>query len=487
MTYLFSLVILAIIVVTFVGYPLMRNISSQGSMVFGSFNGQPIRYTPGNYFSQEKDVIAQNMQSQHKNASPQVLAYQVWRQAFQATAIHVAILQQAKQSGVHVTQHQIDEALAKSGPYIVNGKFSAQQYKQTPSSQRYQTRQLFRQELIDQQYRNDVLQGQKTSKQALAFIKGMASPERKFRYVAFPLDAFPTKEVVAYGKANSKLFQSINISRITIKSNAQTADAIHKKLVQNPALFEQIAKNQSKDAYSDKGGEMGWRYYYSLRSDFENQGQLNNLFKMKKGSISPVTRAGFGWTIYRLNDAVRKPDYTNKKTIKTIRSYMNEYERGKIQNYLVGAGNKFRSNAEKVGFAQASAQEGTKVHDTNYFPINYGDAFFLPQMKSTDGNGALSNASYKADFLQEIFGLKLKAISKPIILGKSVVVVQPMDQRKAPKRLDSIINSYYPQIVAQFAQADLVDQILSSNKLVDNFQQVFTKHFNLSNARPTAQ
>ncbi len=486
LTYIFSLIILIIIVVTFVGYPVVRNFSGQSRLVFGSYNGQEIAYTPGNYFSQEKDIIAQNLQSQKTNASPQILAYQIWRTAFQQTAIHVAIMQAAKQSGMHITDQRIDEQLTKTGPYIVNGKFSADQYNQTSSSQRFQTRNLFREELIDQQYRADVIQGEKISKDATQFLANMASPERKFRYVSFSLSDFPQSQVVAYGKENSKLFRSIKLSRITIKSSAKDADAIHQKLEQNPALFEQIAKNQSRDAFADKGGEMGSRDYYDLKPDFENQSDLDKLFQMSKGSISPVIRASFGWTIYRIDQPAKQPDFTDKQTIKTVRDYMNQYERSKVEDYLVGLGNKFRDDAEKVGFVSASSQANLSVHDTNYFPINYGDSFFFTKMKAADGNDALSNASYKADFLQEIFTLKLASISKPIILNNDVVVVQPQDQRPAPKQTNSLLNAYYPEIVRQFVQADLTNEILSSKNLVDNFQQVFFKNFNFQSSQ-TAQ
>ena len=487
LTYIFSLLILVIIVVTFVGYPVVRNFSAPGTLVFGSYNGQDISYTPGNYFSQEKDIIAQNLQSQQNNMSPQVLAYQVWRAAFQQTAIHVAIMQAAQASGLHVTQAKIDDTLTKTGPYIVNGKFSADQYNQTSSSQKFQTRQLFKQELIDQQFRSDVIQNAKESTQAVDFLKAMASPERKFRYVAFSLSDFPEQEVVAYGKENAKLFREIKLSRITIKSSANDANTIHKQLTENPARFQEIAKNQSKDAFADKGGEMGWKTYYSLKPDFENQSDLDKLFGMSKGAISPVIRSNFGWTIYRIDEPVKQPDFTDKQTIKTVRDYMNQYDRSKVEDYLVGLGNKFRDDALKSDFAAASSQHSLKIHETDYFPINYGNSFFLTQIKTKDGNGALSNASYKADFLQEIFTLKLDAISKPIILDQDIVVIQPQDQRQAPKQMDQLLGIYYPQIVRQFAQADLTNEILSSKHLVDNFQQVFFKNFNLSQKSPTAQ
>ncbi|HUZ18715.1 MAG TPA: peptidylprolyl isomerase [Spirochaetia bacterium] len=481
-TYIFSLAILIIIVVTFIGLPYYQSIARSGTLIFGSYNGTEIKFVQGNYFSDQKDLIAQKLQNSNQNLSPEAEAYQVWRGAFEQTAIHIAIMQAAQDAGVQVTSGQVDNALAQYGPYVVNGKFSIDQYNQTSTQDRARTRALFQEELIDQQYRDDVINGEKYSTQAVSFLQGMASPERKFRYVSYSLSSYPSSQVVDYGKANSRLFRTINVSRITIKSSANDANTIWKKLEQNPDLFEQIAKNQSRDAFADKGGEMGTLTYSALKPDFENQAELDKLFAMKKGEITGVIKASFGWTIYRVNQAAKEPDLTDPLTIKTIRTYMEQYERGTIEDYFVAIGNKFHDAAQSNGFAGAAAAGGLAVHETNYFPINYGDSFFLPQIQTTDNDPSLSSVSYKSDFLQEAFTLPIGGVSKPIILDNYVVVISPEDQRSAPEQYQKVLSSYYPLIVQQFTQADLTDEIMSSKKLVDNFQQVFFKNFNFQNS-----
>ncbi len=61
--YGFSVVVLVVVVVTFVlagpGGPLSRGgAGSNGSIVFGSYNGHEISYYPGSYFAQQRDAIA---------------------------------------------------------------------------------------------------------------------------------------------------------------------------------------------------------------------------------------------------------------------------------------------------------------------------------------------------------------------------------------------------------------------------------------------
>jgi len=484
LVYVFSVIILIIVVVTFVALPFRPGNFAPGSLVFGSYNGEDIRFVgnPENYFARQRDLLNQQIESQQANANPELVTYQVWRGAFERTVVHTAILQDAHRSGLIVTGHKVDQALAQYGPYIVNGKFSVEAYDRTSPSDREATRELYGEDLVQQQYYDDILYGQKVSTKAVDFIKGMTSPEREFRYVVFSFAQYPANLVVQYGQQHASLFRTINLSRITIKSSESDANAIYQKLEENPNLFEEIAKNQSKDSYADKGGEMGWVDFNDLKPDFQNVTDLDKLFAMKGGQISPVIKTSFGWVIYRVNQPVRQPDLTDPNTIKTVRAYMEQFERGQIEDYLSNLGNKFRDAATKVGFDAASVTEGLSVHQTNYFPINYGNAFFLPQMKALDNNTALASGAYKQDFLQEIFSLKVRAVSKPIILDTNVVVLQPLDERNAPDGETSAIGGYYPYILQQFTQTDLVDQILQSPKFVDNFQQVFFKNFNFTSA-----
>lgn len=483
MTYLFSLIILVIIVVTFIGLPYYQSVSRQASLIFGSYGGQDIRYISGNYFAQQKDLLSQKLQNSSQKLSPQAESYQVWRGAFELTAVHLAILQAAKQSGLRVTTHQVDTALAQYGPYVVNGKFSIAAYNQTSTQQRAQTRALFQQELIDQQYRTDVINGEKYSDQAVSFLQGMASPERSFRYVSYDLTNYPTSEVIKYGKANSRLFRTIRLSRITLK-NAHDADVIWQKLQQDPNLFQEFAKNQSIDAYSAKGGEMGTLTYAALIPDFESQAELDRVFALKAGQMSGVIHESFGWTIYRVDQAAKAPDFTNPQTVKDVQSYLETYDLGTIQNYFTNVANKFRTAAESDGFTTAAGIDGLTVHETNWFPINYGNAFFFPQAQDTKNGPALSSVGYQPSFLQEAFSLKIGSISKPMVLNNRIVVLNPLGERQAPAQFEKVLSSYYPLIAQQFLQTDLTDQILSSPQLKDNFQQVFTRYFTSSTPQP---
>lgn len=480
MTYIFSVIILAVVVVTFIALPYYRRTARSTSIDFGSYNGQAIKYQSGDYFAQERNILAQQLQNQGQNLNQQAKTYEIWRGAFERTVIHTAIMQAALRSGVDISTSRLDKTLTQYGPYTVNGKFSAQAYDQTSSQRRAQIRSLVRQELIGQTYQTDVLNGEKSSTQAKQFLAKMASPERNFRFVGYNMNTYPASEVVKFGKANKRQFQTIRLSRITVKSGESAAKAILTKLKTSPNLFGELARSRSTDAYASKGGSMGTHTYANLKPNFESQSNLNKLFKMKSGQISGVIRAPFGWTIYRVDRAARQPDFTDPHTINTVRSYMERYDHSKIDDYFVKRAKAFASQAGKLGFAGAASAQKLTVHTTGYFPINYGNSFFLPQIKSGGKGLSLAQAANNATTLQRLFGMKIGSISKPMTIGNDVFVVDPVAQRSAPAKMQKDISQSFSLIEGRFIQSDLFNEILSSNKLNDNFNQTFAQRVNPS-------
>ena len=96
--YGFTVVVLVVIVVTFVlagpGGPLTRgSIGGGGNIVFGSYEGHDIAYSPGGYFAQQRDKLANQVrQSGNQQNNTEAMVQAVWYQAFISTAEHVAIL-----------------------------------------------------------------------------------------------------------------------------------------------------------------------------------------------------------------------------------------------------------------------------------------------------------------------------------------------------------------------------------------------------------
>ena len=140
--YLFSFLLLVIIVVTFIGAPVVSRMASGGHIIFGSYGGRDIEYVPGNYLSRQRDMIADQIGQNGANTNVQYQMYQVWRGAFERTAFHTGVLEKAEKSGVFVTQSRVDQELTQYPGYMENGKFSEVRYRNTSNSEKYEIRKL---------------------------------------------------------------------------------------------------------------------------------------------------------------------------------------------------------------------------------------------------------------------------------------------------------------------------------------------------------
>ena len=116
--YIFSFIILIIIVVSFVGGPLLSGIGRRSTIVFGSWGGEEIEFVSGNYLSRQRDILYDQVLENRSNESYEWQAYSVWKGAFDRTVLHTAILVTADRSNLHISDIRVDATLLSSGPYM---------------------------------------------------------------------------------------------------------------------------------------------------------------------------------------------------------------------------------------------------------------------------------------------------------------------------------------------------------------------------------
>lgn len=479
--YIFSLFILVIIVVTFLGGPIVSRLGGGSrNIVFGSYGKTEIKFVPGNYLAQQRDILYDQVRESASGENVQYQAYQVWRGAFERTVIHTAILQKAEQSGVYVSDNRIDEMLLRVGPYIENGQFSETRYRNTPNSERYRWRNLFREDIIHQQYLQDLYHTGIENPAEVDFIKSMSAERRKFRFVLFPYEVYPDEEIAEYGRNNPDLFRKINVSRITVRSSEDDAEAIRQQIVEGTATFEDQARNFSDDAFSEKGGEMGWRMYHSLQPSFAEQEELDELFALAEGEISPVYESGSGWVFYRIEDTAVSPDFADAETVQDVWAYMTRFERGMIEDRLLEMAADFRQQtAEAESFNEAASDMDLTVSETDFFPINYGNVFFMDSVSvaGEENAGVLQGAAYDETFFTSLFALEDQEISEPIVLDRKIAVFQLTGVETEASSDTDFLDSYYPYIRQQYQDQDFNEYVFSSEKLEDNFSEVFSELF----------
>jgi parvulin-like peptidyl-prolyl isomerase len=478
--YVFSIILLVVVVVTFVGSPVAGRLSGGGSIVFGSYEGRDIAYYPGSYFAQQRDQIAAQVRdSADANQDTASLTQSVWYQAYRQTAVHVAVLIQAERAGLHVSEDAIDKALVSYPAYLENGRFSEDRYNKTQGSEKASIRKLVREEALSNQYFRDMFLGLKSSTKEKEFVTAMAKPERSFTFVSLPYAEYPADEVRGFGEANPALFRKVKVSRILVKSGEKEAAEIRRKIAEKASSFEELAKTHSKDGYADKGGDMGWRYAYDLQADFEKKELAQQVFELRAGDVSGVLKGAYGWLIFRCDAEAVDADFSDAAVLDVVKAYLGTYEKGRIEDYFVAKAEKLSRRAGEVGFAAAAREAGAAPVATDFFPVNLQSVFSFAPLKAVPDTATPASAIYSEDFFLHAFSLGKGQASAPIVLDDQVTVLTLLAERELPEATAGLLGSWLDYTANQTMQVDLQAQIMDPAKLKDRFAESFAKLYGL--------
>ena len=474
--YLFSVILLIVIAVTFVGAPVVGDAvrGTTGSISFGKYGKEDIEFSQNGYFAQQREILGQQIKPEGDSSSWKWDMYRVWRGAFERTVVHVGILDEVKSNKTHISQEQLNSLIIKHGPYQSNGEFDVELYQNTPSYKREEFRKDFKENLLKEYYLSDYVLGQKSAEAEKDYTYGLMKNQRSFHLMFFPLDRIPDADLTAYAQQNAKNFKRIGLSKITLSSESDAKKVL--KMVQaDPESFAETAKAQSTDVFAEGGGAMGTSYSYELKSEFSDA-DLDKILALAQGAVSDIIKSGNDYVIYRCTTAATDPDLSSADTIRAIKNYVNRYERGFVEDKAVAAAETFIKDAQAEGIYGAASKAGISVYTTEPFCINYGAVNYFAQVRVQQGELDLKPAMYSKDFFIQAFSIKGEEYSKPVILNNGVIVLQLIEE-SSPDDIDQAVALYGQQIDGQIAETDIVNYFLTSDKLKDNFHQTFSKYF----------
>jgi len=486
--YIGTVVLLVITVLAFVFVPAMGSMGSDdgNGLTFGSWDGKPISFVQGGYFSSQVQQVKAQYESQgYKDTGDQFFAYQVWRRAFENTAVHLALLDFADEAGIGVSDSYIDREIIEHQAFQDNGAFSKRKYREASNSYKLTLRKEIETATLKGRYVSDAVSFV-PSKAETAFLKSMAQSQRVVEYVAIPFSAYPDEERVAFAKANPAAFRRVRLSKVTISSSAKEAGQVLAQIRSGSLSFEDAAKNHSRDSYASKGGDMGSRYVWELKGDLKEAADLDAVLALPKGEISAAyeTIAG-SWSFYRVEDPATEPDFASADLAKSVSDYLNRNEKGRIEDWAVGVAKGFASDAAS-DFSGVAAARGYSVKETRPFPLNYGKALdigYFSLLGSLDVTDLpeLRGADTSERFLSTVFGLEAGKVSEPVVLGDNAIVVRVKEVRTADQGELGLLEAYYPTVVQQGVSSELAASILANPSLKDDFMTTFSRVYAQAN------
>ena len=472
--YIGSLIILVIVVVTFIGAPLITSTAGRGRLVFGRYGGEEIIYRPGNFFARQYEAVAQSLRDSGNQANIELQLRVAWREAFNRAVLQTAILQQVERADMRVSENRVDELIAADPRFQLNGRFDSDAYESTSNQELFSLREFHRETAKFDQFVRDVLTGSQTAEAERAFVASMAGPERSFDVVRFAFAEFPENQVRAFGVENPRLFSTLELSVVTL-STQEEAEQIRRQAQEPGNPVGDLARQYSRDLYADQDGDMGAMYGYELQQELIAPEDLDALLSLQQGEISQPLETTAGWAFYQAVEPPQPFDPSDEAELAEVRSYMQNFEQGRIQDFVRGEAEEFVAAAQADGLTAAAADLDRQVLSTPFFPINYGNLQLFGQLQSAEIPD-LANAAFRQDFFETAFSLEPEAVSDPVVLRQSVVVLRLREEREALSEDVTFVSNFYDSLVQQFHSDAIEGVFVDQDELDDSFSQAFNRY-----------
>jgi len=485
--YIGSVIILILVVITFVGGDFLsggrRYVRKGGSdLIFGYYDKVPISWVVGNTLYQYYERVFNSFRAQGYDPNDQWINYYVWKQAFESAVMHTAILHILKKSGYEVSEKVVNKRIMQMPQFQDNGHFSLIMYNRMPDSARTALWRQQQEEIAMEMFFDDFFSLLVPSSEA-KFIANMSSPQRSFDFTFFNVDDYPESEYLSYAKANSKLFNSIQLSKITLSSSEREAKKILASISDGTSTFEDAARAQSKDNYADRGGDMGIRYCYEIDDEIPNTDDREKVYSLRKGELSDVITVNDGWVFFRAESDLTQANFEDSSVMDKVLNYVKNRERGRMENWTIDKANEFITDSKESGFANAARWRNLSVNSFGPIPLNYGDvSLFTALDESLKATGIsdqeVDGLSKNENFWKTTFSTPLNTPCQPLVQGSKVYVFLPTGQIEAEESSkEEMASNYSTQLLQNIANQSLQRYFLNNGKMKNNFDETYFSVF----------
>ena len=479
-----TILVLVIVIVAFVLVPAFvpeYGMNSGVDLTFGFYDKVPITWIPGNFFAD----IQKNIESYRGSSEPenyQFVNYQIWQEAFSAAVVHTAILQEMKQSNYEIPAEIVDRHVAGLPQFQENGRFSSILYQQLSKNEQLSFWRRQQDELTKQRYVSDMLGMLKSSAEG-KFIGQMSSPQRKFEMVSFSVAAYPDSEYIAYAAEHPDLFMTIHLSKITITSSEREARQILASIKDGTTTFEDAARTQSQDENAERGGDIGIKLSHELRKEIPEETDRERLMSLGKGELSDLIKIESSWVFFRVEEAATAADISDAAALEKVRSYVRDFEWGRMENWAIAQARDFIALANEYDFNEAVYQRRLEKRSFGPLPLNYGTInlfaslryFSVPELYSPY---SIPNADTNENFWKIAFSTPLNTLSEPFVQGGNVLVLVPVEETEAEESsIEAIASTYSNYWASETTGQSISTFFLKSPKMDNRFDKTYSRYF----------
>ncbi len=473
--YIFSVIILAVIVVSFIGGPIVGQMAGPGASVeFGRYRGRPIELEQGSYMQNQVVQLGQQFGNPQNTAE----MYQLYRRAFEQTLLHTAVLMEAEDGGMTVSTDRVNNRIVQLPRFQEGNAFNQSALDETSQEELMNLRSNMREGLIYEQFVEDVLEGFHYSTEEIDFFASQGSLERRFQVAQFDLEEVPQDLISGYAEDNEAQFRNVDLSMINVGPDRELAEQVLELLENEEETFENLAQEMSihEESAAD-GGRRGRVFRYQLEQEILDADEVDTVFETSEGAISPIVDTETGFAIYRVESSVQSPDLDDEDTLEVVQSYLEEFEPGLLEDFMFEQAEDFAFDIrDGADFEEAVEGYRAQLTETNFFPINLGGQPFMPQIETVDG-GTLGTAAQNEEFFRSAFSVQMNEATDPVVLDDTVVVLMPVEEREQEPADRDQIAAMVPQLYQRYQGAEIERSLLDPSLIEDNFNQAFARHF----------
>ncbi|MDR1419426.1 MAG: peptidylprolyl isomerase [Treponema sp.] len=471
-----TIVILIIVIVSFVLVPALAPEAGGGfgDLVFGVYNKIPIKYVADNYFSGMVSSFARARQSEMTGDNSQLVNFEIWQQAYIEAVLQTAILDEMNRSGYAAPAGLVDREVAMLPDLQENGRYSPSRYQSLDDSTRLAIWERTRDRIIRDRYETDIGEMSVSGGEA-AFIASMGSGQRSFDMVSFSTDNYPEEEQTAFAFANPDLFTVTRLSKITVSSGEQEALRVLASIMDGTTSFEEAARSYSQDEYAQQGGDMGIKMAFELSVEVSETADRDALASLGAGTYSGIIKVPSGWAFFRAEEAPHAAVMEDELSKQKIRSYLREYEGGRMADWAEGEALAFIALVDEYGFAEAANQKNIARRSFGPLPVNYGSVELFPSLETASITELLPGATDE-NFWLTAFSTPLYTPSEPVVLGRNVLVLFPLEESGDDESSANLIESYVSYWISLLARQSIRSHFLTRDVFEDGFMQAYRRY-----------
>ena len=446
---------------------------TQNSVVFGTYGKEKIRYELNNYFYDRVQEAYANP-PRELQGNPELMHYWMWRSAYDATVVDTAINQLAKQAKIEINNDVLNRAIINSGVYHKDGKFDEATYNKATTERKRAVESSIRHSLLHETVMGDI-SSVLAAEGETEYVGAMASSVRDFSYLYLSPALYPNSAAVAYALEHKSLFETIDISIISLAS-LEDAEELYTSLKSGLYSFEEAAREQSLDSYASGQGYIGEVPYFAITPNFRYEEEGSALLSGESGSILGPFETNGGWAIYQINAAAEEADLASDATLNLVKNYIASYESELMSSYLSNLVEEVNAYAQAHGLVAAAQEFDLEVATVLPTSYNVSNATsLLYSFSYTDPMGVLAS-TLTTDVTNQLFTADEHTLLDPIYLDGAYLLVE-VGEDSTDDVIGNLATMMYSNNSANQIHQDSEQLFYSSDLHASTFDETYGRVF----------